>query len=164
MRIADIKPNPANPRRISEAALERLAESIRRDPEFMAIRPIVVNADGIILGGNQHYEAIKKLGMSEIPDEWVRNAADLPPDKARRFILADNAPSGMAGEWQIDLLLEEYEPPELEELGFDLQDMGIELPDFAPGTADEQGRLDQLEPKIVKCPDCGKEFDAREQM
>ena len=161
MRIDKLKLHERNPRQITQAALNKLAESIRRDPEFMVLRPIVVDKDGTVLGGNMRLRAIRQLGMDEVPDAWVVRAADLTDEQKRRFILVDNAPTGMAGTWDIDLLANEWDVPELEELGFDLGELGLEA-DFAPGTLEDQGKLDELQPKIVKCPSCGVEFDARE--
>lgn len=120
MKLADIKPNTKNPRRISASALEKLKESIQRDPEFMALRPIVVDTDGMILGGNQRYRAIKELGMKDVPKGWIVKAENLTPEQRKRFILVDNAPEGMAGDWDWDVLQQDWEVPELEELGFEV--------------------------------------------
>jgi hypothetical protein len=65
VKLSEIKQNERNPRKISPGALDRLKRSIERDPEFMRLRPIVVDGDGMILGGNQRYAAIKALGMAE---------------------------------------------------------------------------------------------------
>jgi len=161
MDIRKIKPSETNPRKIKPEALAKLVESIRRDPEFMALRPIVVDESGVILGGNQRYRAILEMGLKEIPDVWVVAASDLTDDQRRRFILVDNAPGGMAGEWDIDLLANEWDIPELESLGFSLEALGLKSPDFQPGTIDDQGRLDELSPKMVKCPHCDEVFDSR---
>ena len=153
MDIRKIKPSETNPRKIKPEALAKLVESIRRDPEFMALRPIVVDESGVILGGNQRYRAILELGLKDIPDNWVVAASDLTDDQRRRFILVDNAPGGMAGEWDIDLLANEWDVPELEVLGFDLADLGLagaELPD-GNKSIDE----DEMAKTENECPSCG---------
>lgn len=122
MKISSIKNNPNNPRKIRPEALEKLKDSIQRDPEFMVLRPIVVDEAMVVLGGNQRLKAIKALGMKEIPDAWVQKAENLTPEQMRRFVLMDNL---QVGEWDVDLLKLDFELPELEELGFDLKDLGI---------------------------------------
>lgn len=122
INIAAIKPNPRNPRKIGADELSRLAESIERDPEFMRLRPIVVDADGMIIGGNQRYAAIcEKLNMAEIPDEWIVKASSLTDEQKRRFIVVDNGPAGMSGEWDMELLSAEWQPEELEEIGLSVK-------------------------------------------
>jgi len=162
VKLSEIKPNPNNPRQITAEAIQRLAESIERDPEFMELRPIIIDADGIIVAGNQRYRAIKQLGKKEIPDEWVRQADTLTEEQRRRFILVDNSIPGMSGDWDVDLLANEWELPELQELGFSLDGLGLaDDPNFEPGTEEEQGKLDELSPKMVKCPHCETVFDSR---
>ena len=73
----------------------------------MIARPIIVDQESRILGGNQRHKACKALGMKEVPDEWARRV-EWDGEKARRFNLVDNAPTGMAGEWDIDLLQEHW--------------------------------------------------------
>ena len=65
--VASLTPNDRNPRTITPAALKKLSKSIERDPTFMELRPIIVDGDGVILGGNQRFAACKVLGMTELP-------------------------------------------------------------------------------------------------
>lgn len=123
MRISALKNNPKNPRKISAEALQKLCESIERDPQFMVLRPIVIDADGIVLGGNQRLKACKKLGMKELPENWVVQADDLSEEQKKRFILVDNAPDGMAGIWDFEALQVQWDLPELESLGFGVTDI-----------------------------------------
>jgi hypothetical protein len=117
IKITDIKPNPNNPRKISSEALEKLKDSISRDPEFMALRPIVIDENGMILGGNQRLKAIIELGMTDIPDTWVVSADNLSEEQRERFILVDNSPEGMSGKWDIEILKTKWELPELDLVG-----------------------------------------------
>jgi len=74
VQIKDIKVNPKNPRIIKDARFQKLVKSIEEFPEMMTLRPIVVDNDGLILGGNMRYKAIRHLGYKDIPDEWVKRA------------------------------------------------------------------------------------------
>jgi DNA modification methylase len=77
---------------------------------MMALRPMVINQDNIVLGGNMRLKALKELGYTELPDEWVKRAEDLTEEEARRFIIADNVGFGehdwemLANEWDADEL------------------------------------------------------------
>lgn len=147
MKIEKIRPNEKNPRKISPEALDRLKRSIERDPEFMRLRPIVVDGDGMILGGNQRYAAIQALGMKEIPAEWVVAADGLSEEQRRRFILVDNAPDGMSGEWDMELLSAEWADVGLEELGILVDGL----------TEASQNEADETDCEI-ECPRCGNRF------
>lgn len=147
MKLSALKPNDRNPRTIKTEAFARLCASIKRDPEFMVLRPIV-HQGGKILGGNMRWRACQELGLTEIPDSWAIEASTLTEEQARRFILVDNAPEGMAGEWDWQMLADEWELPELEELGFDLPDLTIPEENKA---IDEEGMKDTQN----ECPKCG---------
>jgi hypothetical protein len=123
MKVSELKTNPNNPRKISGSALDKLKQSIERDPAFMALRPIVIDENNVVLGGNQRLKAIKALGMKEMPDTWVIQAKDLTEEQRRRFVLVDNAPEGMSGEWDFELLTAEWDMPELEDLGFGVDEL-----------------------------------------
>jgi hypothetical protein len=133
--VDTIKPNTKNPRTITDAKLKLLAESISRDPEFMDIKPIIVDKNMVAVAGNQRLQAIKYLGMDKIPSTWVK-PFKLSEEKQKRFALVDNAPEGMAGDWDVDLLASEYEIEDLESLGFESFELDVlfegatELADF----------------------------------
>lgn len=158
MKLADIKPNPDNPRTISEEKLDKLANSIKDFPKMMVQRPMVVK-DGIIIGGNMRYRAIEKLGMTEIPDNWVSNADDYTEAERRRFIMQDNTAGG-ENDW--DMVANEYEVEELEAWGVDLpKHMQVEdevEEDEAPEVSSEPpvsqlGSIYQLGRHRVMCGD-----------
>jgi hypothetical protein len=116
--LTAIRVNDRNPRRISEASAAKLAESIKRDPRFMELRPIIVDEQGVILGGNQRFEALMRLGYTEVPASWVRLASGLTDEERQRFIIIDNSPEGMSGYWDWDTLNQMFDHPQLEDLGF----------------------------------------------
>jgi hypothetical protein len=117
MKLKDIKPNPRNPRKIGATELDRLVKSIERDPEFMALRPIVVDDDMVVLGGNQRLKAIKKLGMKEIPESWVVKASNLTEEQRKRFVVLDNV---SAGAWDVEMLELEFKELDFKEMNLDL--------------------------------------------
>jgi len=112
-KIADIKLNPNNPRLIKDEKFKKLVQSIKDFPEMLDIRPIVVNKDMIILGGNMRYRACKEAGIKEIPVIIT----DLSEEKQREFLIKDNT-SG--GEWDWDMLANEWDTDELDAWGLDL--------------------------------------------
>jgi len=116
IKITDIKTNPNNPRLIKDEKFAKLVKSINEFPKMMELRPLVVNADNVILGGNMRFKALKELGYTNIPKEWVKRADELTEDETRRFIIADNVGFG---EHDWDLLANEWNSVELEEWGLD---------------------------------------------
>ena len=115
MKISDIKANPNNPRIIKDDKFKKLVESVKSFPEMLELRPIVVNKDMIILGGNMRFKACKEAWIKEIP---VIIADNLTEEQEREFLIKDNV-SG--GEWDFDILANEWDKEELEEWGLDVQ-------------------------------------------
>jgi hypothetical protein len=113
VKISEVKLNPNNPRLIKDDNFKKLVKSVIDFPEMLNIRPIVVNDDMIILGGNMRFKACKEAGLKEIP---IIKASNLSEDKQREFLIKDNV-SG--GEWDFDLL-KEWDNLKLEEWGLDL--------------------------------------------
>lgn len=112
-KISEIKPNPANPRIIKDDKFKKLVQSIKDLPEMMEIRPIVVNSDMIVLGGNMRLKAAKEAGYKEVPVI----ISDMPQDKEREFIIKDNVGFG---EWDWELLANEWDSEQLGEWGLDV--------------------------------------------
>ncbi len=123
MKLKDIKLNPNNPRVIKDEKFEKLKKSIEEFPKMMKLRPMVINADNIVLGGNMRLKALKELGYKEIPDEWVKRADELTEDEQRRFIIADNVGFG---EHDWEMLANEWDADELSDWGLDVPDWGEE--------------------------------------
>ncbi len=124
MRINDIKLNPNNPRFIKDDRYQKLKNSIKDFPKMMKLRPIIIDDDGMILGGNMRYLAMKDLGFKEIPEGWIVKASELTEEERKRFIITDNIPYG---DWDEDKLANEWDIGELQEWGVELED--IELAD-----------------------------------
>lgn len=113
-KISEIKLNPNNPRLIKDDKFEKLVKSIKEFPEMLDIRPIVVNSDMVILGGNMRFKACKEAGLKEIP---VIVADNLTEEQQREFLIKDNT-SG--GEWDFEMLANEWDVEQLEEWGLDI--------------------------------------------
>lgn len=141
MLLSEIKANPNNPRVIKDDKFAKLVKSISEFPKMMELRPMVINHDSIVLGGNMRLKALKELKYKEIPDTWVKRAEDLTEDEQRRFIIADNVGFGehdwemLKQEWDVDELSEwgldmpfeiETETLEAEEDDFDVPEGGVE--------------------------------------
>jgi hypothetical protein len=122
MELSNLKPNKNNPRRISEQKLEQLKKSIESFEKMLEARPIIVNKDFKILGGNMRYTALLDLGYDTIPDHWVK-IVEFTKEEEREFIIKDNLGYG---EWDWDMLHIEWKAEELKEWGMD-------MPDWAAG-------------------------------
>ena len=135
IKLSTIKPNPSNPRVIKNDKFDKLVQSIQDFPKMLELRPMVVNEDNVLLGGNMRLKALQHLKYDEIPDTWVKQASELTEDEQRQFIIKDNVGFG---EWDWEMLANEWNSDELTEwgldgIGFDVdaKDMGDEfsLPD-----------------------------------
>ena len=120
--ITEVKPNGTNPRIIKDAKFKQLVQSIQEFPEMLELRPIIVNADMVILGGNMRYKACMDAGIKEIP---IMIADSLDEAKQKEFIVKDNVGFG---EWDWDVLANEWDVEELAHWGLDLPlDFGTEI-------------------------------------
>lgn len=116
MKASLIKPNPDNPRIIKDDKFKKLVQSLKDFPEMAVVRPVVINQDNIILGGNMRYKAMIEAGWKDIPVTQVKGWTK---EQEREFIIKDNV-SG--GEWNWDDLANEWELDELEAWGLDIPD------------------------------------------
>jgi site-specific DNA-methyltransferase (adenine-specific) len=106
--------NPNNPRLIKDDKFKKLCKSIQEFPEMLELRPIVVNKDMIVLGGNMRLKACQEIGLTEVP---IIVAENLTEEQQREFLIKDNV-SG--GEWDWDILANEWEVEQLTEWGLDV--------------------------------------------
>ncbi len=114
VKIKDVIPNPNNPRLIKDDKFLKLVESIKNFPEMLKLRPIVVNEDMVVLGGNMRLKACKEAGLKVVP---IIKANDLSIEKQKEFIIKDNVGFG---EWDWEMLANEWDSKELEEWGLDV--------------------------------------------
>ena len=138
VKIKDIKPNLKNPRVLKDEKFEKLKRSISEFPEMLELRPIVVDADMMVLGGNMRLRALQDLGVQEVP---VLIASELTEEQQRQFIIKDNVGFG---EWDWDILGNEWNSQELEEWGLDVWQ------------AEPQEEKEKEEKDGEVCESCGK--------
>jgi site-specific DNA-methyltransferase (adenine-specific) len=122
VKISKVKANKDNPRLIKDDKFHKLVKSIKEFPEMLKIRPIVVNEDMIVLGGNMRLKACKEAGLKEV---HIIKAEELTEEKQREFIIKDNAGFG---EWDWDIMANEWDADQLNDWGIDTPDLwGVEL-------------------------------------
>ena len=118
LKISAVKPNTDNPRIIKDNKFKKLVASIKEFPEMLKLRPIVVNKDMVVLGGNMRLKACKEAGLKEV---WVLKANELTKEQEKEFIVKDNVGFG---EWDWDVLANEWEPDSLKDWGMDVWQPG----------------------------------------
>ena len=120
MKLKDIKPNPNNPRVLRDDKFQKLKQSITEFPKMLALRPMVIDENNVVLGGNMRLRALQELGFTDVEDAWVKRSSDLTEDEKKLFIIADNV---AFGEWDWDTLANDWEV-------VDLEAWGLEIPQF----------------------------------
>jgi len=114
LKINELKPNESNPRIIKEAKFKKLVQSIKDFPEMLELRPIILDEDNVILGGNMRYKACVAAGLKEVP---VKIAKGLTEEQKQEFIVKDNVGFG---EWDWSMLGNEWDNTKLGEWGMDV--------------------------------------------
>jgi len=114
LKINELKSNESNPRVIKDHKFKKLVKSIKEFPEMLELRPIVIDENNIILGGNMRYRACKEAGLKEVP---VKIAKGLSEEQKKEFIVKDNVGYG---DWEWDSLGNEWDSTELEDWGLDV--------------------------------------------
>jgi hypothetical protein len=114
VKINAIKSNPNNPRLIKDDKFHKLVKSIKEFPQMLELRPIVVNDEMVILGGNMRHKACIEAGLKEVT---IVKAKELTEEQQKEFIIKDNVGFG---EWDWDILANEWDAESLEEWGLDL--------------------------------------------
>jgi len=167
VKISELIPNPKNPRIIKDAKFKNLVKSIKDFPEMLELRPIVVDENMVVLGGNMRLKACKEAGLKEVP---VIKADNLTPDQQVEFIIKDNMG---AGEWDWDNLANDWDESNLKDWGL----IRWEIPDYAPileptiihkdvTDDDIQKKAEELANQFMReseiadvtCPHCGTDF------
>lgn len=140
MKISQIKPNPDNPRTIKDDKFRLLVQSLKDFPEMMALRPIVIDEDNMVLGGNMRLQAAKELKWKDVP---VTVAKGLTDAQKKEFIIKDNA---SFGEWNWEQLANDFNTEDLAHWGLDLP-----LP-FEPMNKEKE--IDENLETNNECPQC----------
>lgn len=151
IKISAIIPYERNARK-NDNAVSEVAKSIQRTGYRT---PIIIDENNIILCGHTRLKAIKKLGWKEVP--FVIKYSDMPEKQKQEYRIRDNK-TGEIAEWDFEILEADFSSDELLDFGFTEKDTG----NFLAGTIEDQGRLDEIKPRYVVCPNCGKEFNINE--
>lgn len=160
---ADLIPYVNNSRTHSEQQVQQVASSIK---EFGFTNPILIDESDGIIAGHGRLLAAQKLKLDEVPTITLEGLTEA---QRKAYVIADNQ-LALNADWDIDAL--KVEVSRLTELDFNLDFLGFDddmlknltdtfEPNFDPATEEEQGQLDELDPKWIDCPHCGKEFDMR---
>jgi len=132
VKVGAVKSNPKNPRLIKDDKFKKLVKSIKDFPEMESVRPIVVNKDMVILGGNMRYKAMIECGYKEVNVEVV----DWSEQKQNEFIIKDNVGFG---EWEWEMVANEWDMEQLEDWGLNLPilNSSVNLDDFFEESKDD---------------------------
>ncbi len=161
--------NQSNPRYIKSDKFAKLVQSIREFPDMLNARPLIINQENEILGGNMRYKAAVQIGLKKIPCIVV----DWTPEQQREFLIKDNV---SFGDWDWDVLANEWETELLVDWGIDLWKPEYH-PNLDPSSDSKEitaTDVDRAESKIgieqnfaesldVICPECGAEFEIKRQ-
>jgi site-specific DNA-methyltransferase (adenine-specific) len=141
VKISDVKVNPNNPRLIKDDKFAKLVQSIKDLPQMLAIRPIVVNTDMVVLGGNMRLKACKEAGLKEVP---IIIADNLTEEQQREFLIKDNV-SG--GEWDWQMLANDWDTEQLNDWGLDIPN--FETEQVLEAVEDDYEMPDDIQTDIV---------------
>ena len=139
VKLSEVKANPNNPRIIKDEKFNKLVESIKTFPKMLEIRPIVVNSDMVVLGGNMRLKACKEAGLKEVP---IIRAEELTEEQQREFIIKDNVGFG---EWDWDMIANEWDAAQITEWGLDIP-LNDKIDQLEDGEEIELPQSVQLEP------------------
>tara|TARA_R110000868_G_scaffold85502_9_gene240529 strand:- start:1074 stop:1595 length:522 start_codon:yes stop_codon:yes gene_type:complete len=159
-QVADLIPYAMNSRTHSDEQVAQIAASIR---EFGFTNPVLIDENNNLIAGHGRVLAARKLGFPEVPAVVVTG---LDENRRRALVIADNK-LALNAEWDQEKLLVELQSMTVDMqklVGFSQDELVALLTPayFAPGTEDDQGKLDELAPKMVTCPHCAEEWDLRE--
>lgn len=144
-KLANLVHNDKNPRYIKSKKHKELVKSLQEFPEMKDIREIVIDENNLILAGDKRTYALEEL---QYEDVRVKKVFGLTDAKKREFIIKDNAHSG---DWDSDILANEWDMDELKDWGADFKFGGAEK-----GDGDDTG---EHQPHDVTCPNCGFHFE-----
>jgi len=148
-KISTLKPAEYNPRRLTDKQYQNLKDSLEN---FDVVEPAVINMHhdrkNVIIGGHQRIKVAKDLGYKEFPCVEI----SLPIEKEKELNIRLNKNTG---EFDFDMLANEFETGDLVHWGFELKE--LDIPNFESAPEEEQGKLD--EKAKIQCPECGYEFE-----
>lgn len=143
VNIASIKPNDDNPRFINDAKFKKLVKSIKAFPQMLEKRPIVVDENMVVLGGNMRLQACKSAGLFEV---WIDKAIGWSEEQKREFIIKDNVGFGS---WDWDILANDWDIAQLIDWGMDMPNDLLEDP------VEDENEKEEIKDDSETCPTCG---------
>ena len=156
VKLSKVKGNPSNPRIIKNDKFKKLVKSIKEFPEMLKLRPIVVDENYMVLGGNMRLKASKEAGLKEV---WIEVAEGLTEEQKKEFIVKDNVGFG---EWEWDRLANEWDSVKLADWGLDVwqsEDSVSNEKDYSINSLDEKlGRFLDAKIKNITIPFETEEF------
>jgi len=152
VNVKEVIPNKSNPRIIKDDKFKKLVQSIKDFPKMLEIRPIVVDENNIILGGNMRFKACIEAGLKEV---FIIKAIDLTEEQKHEFIVKDNVGFG---EWDWDVLANEWDTEKLDDWGLNIPIYIDEDIDFDNINSNEDRSSDKQN-KVVTCPKCLHKFE-----
>jgi len=144
VKINSVKANKDNPRIIKDDKFRKLVKSIEEFPEMLKLRPIVVNNEMVVLGGNMRLKACKEAGLKNV---HIIKAEDLTEEQQKQFIVKDNVGFG---QWDWDMLANEWQPEELSDWGLDVWQPETEVDYSILDDEDLTDELDQMKDDVKK--------------
>jgi len=142
VNIQEVRLNEENPRYIKDHKFEKLVKSIKEFPQMLDLRPIVVNQDMIVLGGNMRLRACREAGLTEVPIIYADN---LTEEQQNEFIIKDNS---SFGEWDWDILANEWDIDQLEDWGIELP-VDLQQPEVIEAKEDDYEIPEEIKTDIV---------------
>ena len=125
--ISQVKENSNNPRFIKDEKFKKLVQSIKEFPEMLKLRPLVIDENNIVLGGNMRLKACKELKIKEVPVVYAKNLSE---KQKSEFIIKDNVGFG---DWDWDILANEWDSQQLEDWGLDIpKENDVEIDEVEP--------------------------------
>lgn len=152
--IEELKLLEDNPRTITESQMAKLVKSIQDNPDYFEARPLILSnrsGENVILAGNQRYRAAQKLGLKQVPCVLLEG---LTKEREEEIVIRDNVNNGA---WDFDALANSWDESKLGEWGLEgvFQSTQIDMDAFF----EKSDTTTEKEPKKVKCPECGCEFE-----
>ena len=144
VKINEVKTNPKNPRLIKDDKFRKLVKSIEEFPQMLELRPIVVDENNIVLGGNMRLKACKEAGLKEVYIVKAENLTELQKDE---FIVKDNVGFG---EWDWDILANEWDSELLNDWGLFVPEMPTEVDYSILDDEDLDGELSDMADGVKK--------------
>ena len=144
VKITEVKSNPNNPRVIKDDKFKKLVQSVKDFPQMLDIRPIVVNDEMIVLGGNMRLKACIEAGLKEVS---IIKANELTPEQQNEFIIKDNVGFG---EWNWDDLANDWDSEQLTAWGLDVWQQAPEVDYSILDDEDVSGQLNDMTNGVKK--------------